>query len=578
MNLSQIAGGGGDSYIGEIVTGNPSVLGINPTVGTKEYLLTGVLKRITGNSEYLAVVQQQPLLCYKDGFNNNQAWDYNNWGISRNQDRIPGVGWLPNYSPTYNRVLRHPNGNYFHCAYISCGWMYPEYGYGDPGTYGTFIKWGTNLNGGISGSHSRYTWSNSGQDWLINDFALFRNRIFYTVRSRSSDGSMQIYRSTGGDFSAWYNISQNGDGSWGNIDDPYGTNGFPYDWRVLYMAASPERLLFIPYLNRRYFGGNVTNSIFSTIDGDNILIHNFQPIPTSMARFYWSPIANTGGQGFTIVGTNSVFYTSANGQTWTTRTTAATALQGQSVELTHTTVAHSNTATVVCWGSTDGINNYLYRTTDGNNYSPVNLANFPSLRGIFCRDGVTGAASLHSIHYNGNNFILMSTQGAVAVSDDDGLNWQLRPPFKPIRMVYPRSRGTANGDFLFINPPDDYGRPLINAAVRIFPVTPAFAGNTSFQPNNIFTICQSSTSNTIGGANTGNTFVIANTVWGDGRPMYVPIEISSNAALSGNLVANTADWVGMIEKTAIAGNTGYWTSSVTWPYSTRPLETYVRIR
>lgn len=576
MNLSQIAGGGGDSYIGEIVTGNPHALGINPIIGTKEYLQTGILKRITGNAEFASVIAQLPLLCFKDSYNNNQAWDYNNWSIQRYQVRHQSHG---NFNIDYPRIMKLPNGVYYFCAYTYCGHMYPEYGYGDQGYYAYFVKWGSNLNTGIGGVHNRYAWSNGGYEWLINDFCVFKQYIFYTARSNSTTPGggqgIQFWRASGGDFSNVYNPVDGG--NWGNGGD-YGT--FRSDWRQTYMAASPDRLIFIPYNPFIWGGGPATNSMWSTTDGVNFVAHNFA-IPTTQSKFTWSPCANTQlvGQGFILLGSNNTWYTSANGNVWATRATAATAHQNHSPDITFRSVAHSNTTTIFSFGSPDGINNYLYRTVDGASYSQINLFNFPSLQGIFCRDGVTGASSVHSIHYNANTFILMNQQGAVATSIDEGLNWQLRPSFRHLRHIYPRSRSTANGDYIFVNPPGDFGQPLLNAAVRVSPVTTIWSGNTSFQPNNIISINPSALTSNSGGSNTGNTFVIANTIWSDGTAQFTPVEVSANAALSGNLAsATTADWVGMIEKVSLAGNTGFWTSSVTWPFTTRPLETYVRIR
>jgi hypothetical protein len=575
MNLSQMTGGGSDSYIGEIVTGNPNVLGINPIIGTKEYLQTGMLKRITGNTQFGAVIEQQPLLCFKDSYNNNQAWDYNNWSLSRSQTRHSSFG---GFSIGYPKVVRHPNGNYFFWMYMYCGHMYPEYGYGDEGRYGTFIKWGSSLNSGIAGSHSRYVWANGGNEWLVNDFCMFKNYIYYTVRSNSTTPGggigIQFWRSSGGDFSNTFNPVDGG--NWGNGGD-YGT--FWYDWRQVYMAASPDRLLFIPYNPFLYGGGLAQNAMWSTTDGVNITTHNWN-IPTTMSKFTWSPCANAAtGQGFVMLGTNNIWYTSSNGNVWTQRTTAGTSHQDHSAPLSYCSIAHSNTASVYSFGSPDGMNNYLYRTTDGNSYSQINLANFPSLHGIFCRDGVTGGSSVHTIHFNANTFAIINRLGATATSVDDGLTWQLRPSFRHLRHIYPRSRSSANGDYIFVNPPGNFGEPLTNAAIRISPPTTVWAGNTNFQPNNIVCFNQSAISNTSGGSNTGNTIIIANTIWSDGISQYTPVEVSANAALSGNLASNsTADWVGMVEKVSISSNTSYWTSSVTTPFSNRPLETYVRIR
>jgi hypothetical protein len=425
----------GDSFVGEMIPGPASIWGGNPTFSGKEYLRTGLLKTYTSN--YSGIFSALPTACVAAGQKlfTNSNWllggngSYGPWGTYLANANIYDLGG--NKHVVYNSSTGQNAGITAAIKYGSSFASAPTNGMdlsGD-GTYGSAI-------------YSSIFWNNA---IYVSNFRPL-NTAAYTM----------ISRSTGGAYS-----------------DVSGTNAPDY----VFFAGSGSRLVAIQYT----YMGTGDSGIRWTTNGTTWNAANPNTSLQYPQRFCWSQAGNC----FIIVRNGGQIVTSPDGVTWTVRTPPANMPTGVAGGAEQPYCINTATATYIMLGAPTTSSTYILKTTDGVNFTLVDLADSSPLVGLFTGMGNNIAPYLLS---DGTRMILFYGTNQ-AYSTNDGATWTIdttryqnvntatatlsAPMVYSGGMYIPYVQQTQYGSFLTVD--------VISFAGRSFSATPQFVGATAAQ-------------------------------------------------------------------------------------------------
>lgn len=448
--LSQTTGS--SSYIGEILTSNSSILGTNPIINNREFLQSGYVKRVAGNSAYVTPASLLKTIAYHDA-NTSASWSANihpSWAMRRYWQY--DANFNGNFTATRS-FLFFVGGNWHHCISYSAPWI----GVTPSGTF-VYGKYGSSLTSAPTTDSLSIT---NSAEWSVYDFILFKGRIIfcrqYTASGYPNYVPLEIYSSTGTGFSLNFTDSN----TFSSVFGP------PYTF-----VANNDTCILAPFRN----GDNlpIANTFYRTTDGVNWTPFSSTSVASWATKLTWSPAANT-----ILMISGSGAYTTANGSTYVLRQTLPMSDQTNTYD-SKARVAHSNTSTIFSLGSSDINSNYLARTANGLGYNMINLANTPELVGVFT--GSSGSVSAHPIYYDNANYIIVNiSTGACAVSSDDGNTWSLQQRVLPITsIINPVSNTAQTNTHFFANSAFTYANTNSNNVVQFMSISRANSNGRTF--------------------------------------------------------------------------------------------------
>jgi hypothetical protein len=360
----------GDSFVGEIVAGPAAIWGGNPTFSGKEYLRTGLLKTYTSN--YSGLLSALPTACVANGqaLGTNTSW------------RMAGVGSYSIYGSYISGAGIYDLGGNKHIVY------YASVGYTTG--VGDGVKYGSSFSSAPTGALP-LNGDGASLGASIQHSILYKNAIYASSFIPAVQPSYTlVYRSTGSAYSSSFTCS---------FSDSY------------YFAASANRLVAIPY-NYMYAPG--ANGIGYTDNGTSWSNATCNIDLRYQARFCHSTVGNV----FIIVRGNGTIATSSDGVTWTARTAPTGMLTSVAGTPESTMCINTASATYIMLGAPNTSSTYILKTTDGTNFTLVDLANSAPLVGLF-----TGTASMTpNLLYDGTRMILYYND-LQAYSTDEGATW-----------------------------------------------------------------------------------------------------------------------------------------------------------
>jgi hypothetical protein len=364
-SFSQFTGGG---FVGEITAAPSGTWQANPTFNGREYLKTGVVKAYS--STYSTLSTNLPTATSQT---TSTATD-TNWS-----------NYISGGLSNYKGYKLEKGGSYY---YLFLMGNYQNYSNVILFSYGTSL---TSAPAGNSGSYGNYG---------VYDSITFNGYAIWQLIYNNSGAATQS-------CSIGYSNS---------TTQTYVTD----DAAVLYgrvFAASPTLCTSVRVANLNGATANIKTSTNGTTWTDRT------PSITTSASSVVRAVYSTVGSTFIYVTDNGTIYTTPDGYTLTARTTPAGTPSPGSVYGPSMCVAAGPSATLISLGGyTSAGGPYLLRTTDGVNFTLINLATANNLGGAFTANIVP-----QIVYDTTTSRFLMSalSNGNVYAYSSDGITWTL---------------------------------------------------------------------------------------------------------------------------------------------------------
>jgi len=397
--LSQFTGGG-DTILGEIVPFNARTKGFSFSVGSREFMQTGVLKPYS--AEYAPLVATNTLC-----------------GVSIPTDPIHKDWSFLSWSNIWSQTSTHHGIKYFELGVDQASALPYKHlvvlGSNYAGAGSTWFKhhYGVNFANTVSASQD----DDGGNITSVHKIG---NRLVFAGYRSSMDtaaNGCQMFWST-------------------SSNSPTQNSAYTYQTPHQYglvPAENPSSTYL--WLTAELTRAQYQNNAHKTTDG---LTFTTMSVTTDMrypGRLTWS----TAGNCWICITHEGKIYTSPDGLTWTLRTSPTgmpTSIGTNSAPFGSTAyrfcIDHPTQGTFIMLETSDSDNLYMLKTTNGTTFTLQNIApGNPQLRNYFW--GGSGYAP--RLMADGNTFIMYNvsftqndTSGAtIATSTDYGVTWTLHP-------------------------------------------------------------------------------------------------------------------------------------------------------